>query len=498
LTATPVDDGSVVVSIPVARRWIPESSTIGVAAWLAACPVAFLAATALVPGQRILVTALAITSMLGAKALATAGSARDRRRGLAASWLLIAVAVAAISHEIAAAAGFHAHVVACALGALAGGLYVRAIAVARPSAHEALDARALALEPVATWLAVSAVLVRFGSEAVHFHLAGPTLAVLAAAIGLLSGIAASALLALQLRWTHRLYRDQLRPLRLAAPPAAADAATAFPVLSAGLDADAAVALRAAGTVAPYRTRAAGATIALVPSRPEKLLGRYRGRTMAALLALAVAAASIVLVARSGAERAHGSARVGLAQEFPGPGPAAVPGVSFIALEPLTLLDLEAVAARYRRLGLRARVGPPLAAYRSTFDHQRRQLVAEDVISLAREVTPRTDRDLVLVITEQDMYLRARNWRYAFAAREDRFAVISLARMDPAFPWRAGVSYVATAAACNVELQTRAYKMMTRQIAFAGLGAVTSDDPRSVRRSILLSRAELDRIDESVW
>jgi hypothetical protein len=47
LTAAPVDDGSVAVSIPVARRWIPESSTIGVAAWLAACPVAFLAATAL-------------------------------------------------------------------------------------------------------------------------------------------------------------------------------------------------------------------------------------------------------------------------------------------------------------------------------------------------------------------------------------------------------------------------------------------------------------------
>jgi hypothetical protein len=97
-----------------------------------------------------------------------------------------------------------------------------------------------------------------------------------------------------------------------------------------------------------------------------------------------------------------------------------------------------------------------------------------------------------------MYLRARDWRYAFAAREDRFAVISLARMDPAFPWSAGVSYVATAAACNVELQTRAYKMMTRQIAFAGLGAETSDDPRSIRRSTLLSRAELDRIDESVW
>jgi hypothetical protein len=145
------------VSIPVARRWIPESSTIGVAAWLAAFPIAFLAATALVPGQRILVTVLVITSMLGAKTLTTAGSARDRRRGVAASWLLIAVAAAAISHEILAVAGFHAPVVACAVGALAGGLYVRAIAVARPSAHEALDARALALEPVATWLAVSAL-----------------------------------------------------------------------------------------------------------------------------------------------------------------------------------------------------------------------------------------------------------------------------------------------------------------------------------------------------
>ncbi|MFZ5863115.1 MAG: hypothetical protein ACOYXR_09790 [Nitrospirota bacterium] len=73
---------------------------------------------------------------------------------------------------------------------------------------------------------------------------------------------------------------------------------------------------------------------------------------------------------------------------------------------------------------------------SPFDWDREQVIAEALLDLVRRrhATPATEHDAVLIaLTDQDMYIRGRSWRYAFSWRDtDRTAVVSSARMDPRF------------------------------------------------------------------
>lgn len=97
-----------------------------------------------------------------------------------------------------------------------------------------------------------------------------------------------------------------------------------------------------------------------------------------------------------------------------------------------------------------------------------------------------------------MYLRTMEWHWAFAHRRDRVAVVSVARMDPAFRWLGASTYRPERPECGVDLLARAHKMITRQILFAAYRAEPLADPRSARRSSVLSLQDLDAIDERAY
>src|SRR5690242_14312665 len=96
-----------------------------------------------------------------------------------------------------------------------------------------------------------------------------------------------------------------------------------------------------------------------------------------------------------------------------------------------------LAARYNRtLGLRVEVMPPIPIDSSIVDLERRQLIAEKVVFLIKDVHPTVADDprvSIVGLTTHDMFIQAFSWRFAFGYREDdRIAVVSSARMDPTF------------------------------------------------------------------
>lgn len=176
-----------------------------------------------------------------------------------------------------------------------------------------------------------------------------------------------------------------------------------------------------------------------------------------------------------------------------------PTLRFVALEPLRVLSVDTIADHYRGSGV-VDVGPTrtLVLQDRFVDPARDQLVAEEVADAARGAYRPDAHELVIVVTDRDMYLRTVPWHWAFAYRKDGVAVVSVARMDPSFPWLGASTYRPERPECGVALQARAHKMITRQILFAACDAPQADDPRSARRASVLSLQDLDAIDESVY
>ena len=68
-----------------------------------------------------------------------------------------------------------------------------------------------------------------------------------------------------------------------------------------------------------------------------------------------------------------------------------------------------------------------------FNADRKQYIAEEIIHVLGQATvafqPNTT---IIALTNQDLYIREFNWRYAFGYRSDQLAVVSSARMDARF------------------------------------------------------------------
>src|SRR5215468_4521257 len=95
--------------------------------------------------------------------------------------------------------------------------------------------------------------------------------------------------------------------------------------------------------------------------------------------------------------------------------------------------------------------------------------------------------ILIGITAQDMYIRGKDWRFAFAYSEpDRWAVISTARMDPT--WYAQPAHPAL-------LRKRLRKMVTRAIGILHFRYAEVSNQRSVMSGPILSLEDLDRIPE---
>src|SRR5262249_52157763 len=150
-----------------------------------------------------------------------------------------------------------------------------------------------------------------------------------------------------------------------------------------------------------------------------------------------------------------------------------------------------LVGRYdRTLGLRVEVMPPIPIDPSIVDPRRRQLIAEKVVLLIKDVNPTVADDprvSIVGLTTHDMFIQAFSWRFAFGYREDdRIAVVSSARMDPTFfgepPNRA-------------LLEERFRKMLAKNIGHVYSHRPLSRDRRSIMYGHILGLDDLDYIRE---
>jgi len=474
---------------PVAARFVPPASVTGMLARFSFWPLAFVGARAMTRAHPTLVTFLFILGTL----IVSSVVARARRRAVVYGALAVGGSIAGVAAFAAARIALLALSMGPALALIASvaaaALFVRVHserAEAKTLDHDALD-----LAPAAAWIALAALLARYGAEAVHLHIIVATATRAMAALALALALLAVFTLVAQTRWTRRLYRGDL-PWIVGARPENVDTTPLLSRVSSS-----AVVTRAPGAKAPYRDDRP--VLARVPSSEVALVARYVRASRVAVAATAAALTALVLSSGSLASAADSAATVAIPTTLaPLPGACADerPLIRFVALEPLALVDLNAVAERYRRLDIaRVQVDRALPFEPRFLDESRGQLIGEELTRAARHAYRPRVGELVIVLTDRDMYLQQAPWRYAFAVGDGTLSVISIARMRTSFVWH---PTQLDAPECTAVLRARMFKMITRAILRNACAASPSDDPRSVRRFSVLSLDDLDVLEEDVY
>ncbi len=110
-------------------------------------------------------------------------------------------------------------------------------------------------------------------------------------------------------------------------------------------------------------------------------------------------------------------------------------IMFIPIGDFPPRSLQSVADYYEQtLGLHIKLGPAISIEEAMIDRSRGQLIGEELVNqMKRQLSAEANDSTVLMMgfTRGDMYIRQKDWRFAFAYREQgRFAAISTARMDP--------------------------------------------------------------------
>ena len=172
-----------------------------------------------------------------------------------------------------------------------------------------------------------------------------------------------------------------------------------------------------------------------------------------------------------------------------PAPPAGRRLYLLPLGPLHRVSLEDLTRDYRRrLGLEIQVLPRVDPDVVLFDHARRQLIAESVIEHVRWQLRTLTADpsaVVIAVTEHDMYIRGMEWRFAFSYRgDDRFAIVSAARMAPLAYEQRGKEYL---------LFSRVRKMVGKNIGLLLYRFPVSADPTSLLRGNILSVDDIDQM-----
>jgi predicted Zn-dependent protease len=110
-------------------------------------------------------------------------------------------------------------------------------------------------------------------------------------------------------------------------------------------------------------------------------------------------------------------------------------IMFVPIGDFPPASLQAVANYYQEtLGVKILLSGPIPIEEGMLDRRRGQLIGQELINHLRWRFPEPTKNLRLMMigfTREDMYIRDKDWRFAFAYRENgRFAAISTARMDP--------------------------------------------------------------------
>ena len=181
--------------------------------------------------------------------------------------------------------------------------------------------------------------------------------------------------------------------------------------------------------------------------------------------------------------------------LPSPRTAAGQGpgrIYFVPLGPGVPVPLKELADHFRqnyRLNTTVLPELPLSDPRVQ-DTARFQLIAEELLGHMVRKHPKLSWEpgaVVIGVTAKDMYIRGFTWNFAFGYREgDRFAVLSTARMDPA--WFADPA--------NPDLlRKRLRKAATRMVGFLHYGYRETADRRSVMFGPVVGIDDLDRLRE---
>ncbi len=145
-----------------------------------------------------------------------------------------------------------------------------------------------------------------------------------------------------------------------------------------------------------------------------------------------------------------------------------------------------------RNGIDAITTKPLPLRLAAMDKRRQQLVAEEVIDLIKRTYPKLVEDpnaILIALTDEDMYIRKKNWQYAFSYRtQGRFAVVSSARMNP-------VNFGDPAD--NDLLERRMRKMVSKNIGLLYYQMPANHDPKSVLYNDVMGVEDLDRMGEDL-
>ena len=163
---------------------------------------------------------------------------------------------------------------------------------------------------------------------------------------------------------------------------------------------------------------------------------------------------------------------------------------FLPLNSFSSDDVKLLVTYYKETtGIDAIALAPLPLRLAAIDNRRQQLVAEDIIGLMKSSNPNLAGDpnaIVIGLTNEDMYSRSYDWKFAFSRWQGRFAVVSSARMNP---------YNLGAAPDNDLLNIRLRKMVTKNIGVLYYELPTTDDPRSVMYDGINSVEDLDNMCE---
>jgi hypothetical protein len=462
----------------VLPRFVPSRRVLRIVAWVAFWPVAYVAA----PGSLIaaLLIIVAFVPVVAHRRMT------DIVGGGAVGYAVSLVARAMLPHYVGLTVG---------VGALFG--YEWLMRRAHEREGDPLDASARLLAPVGLAIAIDGAVIGLGAQAAHLHSTFPLLAQLFASVGV-----AIAILAV-FAWRSigvdvaRAYRgdDGMRRVRKI------DDDVDVPRLSDVAPADAAIVEGATRDAGPYRA-GEGRPLARVPIDASVMRRIHRWRLGEAIVATLVCVGAGSLTVAPLVKIAHRSDLASSPATLPPlPGECAThpPKLRFVALAPLRVLDIDDIAARYRATRVvDVVVEPPLEVEELWIDRGRHQIAGEDIARAARKKYRADENELVIVVTDRDMFLREADWRFAFATREAGVAVVSIARMDPHFPLFAPGGYDPKPSECPAPVRARAFRMITRQVLFQACSAESVADPRSARRRSVMGLSDLDAIDEATY
>jgi hypothetical protein len=370
---------------------------------------------------------------------------------------------------------------AASLATLSVGIFAWLVSRTTLGEEEPLDGDAIALGPFSSWLAVSGVLVAHGANAAHLHVVFPTLAYASTALSIGCATFALAFWIRRGRWLARLHRGEIDHLCVHK-----------------LDENRVAIVEGATHVGrPYRA-GEGRILARLPIDSARRSAARAGITFVCLMACAMLAVHLAFPAGPLTHRDDLPSTPKTLPPFPAECREHPPTLRLAALAPLHVLDIQTIAERYRDVGVHVEVETPLPFEERLLDRARGQVIGEAIAHDALAAYGAREHELLVVITDRDMFLRAVDWRYAFATRERGVAVVSLARMDPHFTFSSPATYVARVGSCTAEVRARAFRMITRQTLFAACSAETVEDPRSARRRTVLGLPDLDAIDEATY